>query len=156
MALGLQALVRQAQGRSADALVMLRRAVSLAAPRCLLRSLYDLGSPLREPLAALRDQGVAPDYLGRLLALEGLVEPPLRPVPLVRASQQLPEQLTRREAEVLALLAERWSNQDIAERLVLSINTVRKHTSTIYDKFGVNSRREAVATARALGILPPE
>jgi LuxR family maltose regulon positive regulatory protein len=62
--------------------------------------------------------------------------------------------LTRRESEILTLLAERWSNQEIADRLSVTVNTVRKHTSTIYDKLGVSSRREAVAVGRAMGLLP--
>ncbi|NCC36246.1 MAG: response regulator transcription factor [Chloroflexia bacterium] len=66
-----------------------------------------------------------------------------------------PEVLTRRETEILALLAARWSNKEIADQLVITPNTVRKHTSTIYSKLGVSSRREAVAVARALGMLPP-
>ncbi|GAB4442567.1 MAG: hypothetical protein OHK0015_41390 [Chloroflexi bacterium OHK40] len=52
------------------------------------------------------------------------------------------------------LLAERWSNEEIATRLVVTVNTVRKHTSAIYDKLGVASRREAVAIARTIGLLP--
>mgnify|MGYP001193105423 CR=1 FL=1 len=67
-----------------------------------------------------------------------------------------PELLTRREAEILGLLAERWTDKEIAARLVIAPNTVRKHTSTIYDKLGVGSRREAVDAARALGLLPPQ
>lgn len=70
-------------------------------------------------------------------------------------SRPPPELLTRREAQILELLAERWTDKEIAERLVIAPNTVRKHTSTIYDKLGVGSRREAVDVARALGLLPP-
>lgn len=73
-------------------------------------------------------------------------------LPAPQASQ--PELLTRRELEILTLLAERWSDKEIAERLVIAPNTVRKHTSTIYDKLGVSSRREAVDVARTLGLLP--
>jgi LuxR family transcriptional regulator, maltose regulon positive regulatory protein len=150
--LATQALLRQAQGRSGDALASLERAVRLAAPRGLLRCLMDLGTALRPLLQNLHAAGCEPAFLAQLLVAGA--PPAGRRLPQVR-QPELPEQLTRREAEVLALLAERWSNQDIAERLVLSINTVRKHTSTIYDKLGVSSRREAVAAARALGLLPP-
>jgi LuxR family maltose regulon positive regulatory protein len=62
--------------------------------------------------------------------------------------------LTRREYEVLELLSERWSDKEIAERLFIAPNTVRKHTSTIFGKLGVSNRRAAVAAARTLGILP--
>jgi LuxR family maltose regulon positive regulatory protein len=154
IALGTQALLRQAQGCPAEALAPLERAVGLAAPRAMGRTLLDLGPTLRPLLRTLAERGVAHAYLERLLAQE-------QPRPEVKLqaanlqSERLPEMLTRREQEVLALLAERWSNQEIAERLCITNNTTRKHTSTIYDKLGVNGRREAVAVARALGLLPP-
>jgi LuxR family transcriptional regulator, maltose regulon positive regulatory protein len=78
-----------------------------------------------------------------------------QPIPALPAPA-IPELLTRRESEILALLARRWSDKEIATELVIASNTVRKHTSTIYQKLGVSSRREAVATARALGLLPAE
>jgi DNA-binding NarL/FixJ family response regulator len=52
-------------------------------------------------------------------------------------ARALPEMLTRCAVEILALLAKRWSNQEIAEQLIISTNTVRKHTSTICHKLGV-------------------
>ena len=65
----------------------------------------------------------------------------------------LVEQLTAREAEVLGLLAAGRSNQRIAEELVVSLDTVKKHVSRVLDKLGVANRTEAVARARALGLL---
>lgn len=75
------------------------------------------------------------------------------PLPAAPAPR-LPELLTRREHEILEQLAERWSDKEIAARLVIAPNTVRKHTSTIFGKLGVSNRREAVAVAHALGLLP--
>jgi LuxR family maltose regulon positive regulatory protein len=62
--------------------------------------------------------------------------------------------LTDREMEVLELLAARLQNQEIAEKLFISVATVKKHTSNLYEKLGVGRRREAVDRARELGILP--
>lgn len=62
--------------------------------------------------------------------------------------------LTRREYEVLELLSKRWTDKEIAAHLVIAPNTVRKHTSTIFSKLGVRNRREAVALAQTLGLLP--
>jgi LuxR family transcriptional regulator, maltose regulon positive regulatory protein len=65
----------------------------------------------------------------------------------------LVEPLSERECEVLGLLAEGLSNQQIAGRLYLSIRTVKFHTGNIYSKLGVKSRTEAIAQARKLGLL---
>jgi len=64
------------------------------------------------------------------------------------------EPLTRREREVLALLAERLSGPEIAERLTLGRNSVKTHIKHLYAKLGANSKRQAVARARELGLLP--
>jgi ATP/maltotriose-dependent transcriptional regulator MalT len=62
--------------------------------------------------------------------------------------------MTWREAEILQLLDARLSNQEIAGMLLISSDTVKKHTINIYQKLGVAGRREAVARSYALGILP--
>jgi LuxR family maltose regulon positive regulatory protein len=63
------------------------------------------------------------------------------------------EPLTSREREVLALIAEGLSNRAIADRLVLSVGTVRWYAQQIYGKLGVGSRTQALARARAQGLL---
>jgi DNA-binding NarL/FixJ family response regulator len=68
--------------------------------------------------------------------------------------QALIEPLTPRETEVLQLIAAGLSNQDIADRLVISVGTVKAYTSQIYGKLGVNSRTQAVSRARELQLLP--
>src|SRR5215207_2725344 len=64
--------------------------------------------------------------------------------------------LTKRELEILFLLHDGLSNAKIAERLVLTIDTVKWYTKQIYSKLGVGSRTEALARARALGLLAGE
>jgi DNA-binding NarL/FixJ family response regulator len=61
--------------------------------------------------------------------------------------------LTRREAEVLALVAEGLSNRQIAERLVVSEHTVHRHVANIYQRLDVSSRAQAVAVAAERGLL---
>ncbi len=154
VAQAIQALLLQAQDQPEAALDVLAHAVALGEPRGFLRSFVDLGPPLQALLRALVRRNGTSAYLERLLATFGSPVAVERPPAFLPQRPHIPEVLTRREHEILALLAERWSNQEIAERLVVTVNTVRKHTSTIYDKLGVNSRREAVAAARALGLLP--
>jgi LuxR family maltose regulon positive regulatory protein len=67
--------------------------------------------------------------------------------------QVLIEPLSRRELEVLQLIAEGNRNREIARRLIISPGTVKAHTSNIYRKLDVANRTEAVARARQLGIL---
>jgi LuxR family maltose regulon positive regulatory protein len=63
------------------------------------------------------------------------------------------EPLTPRELEVLRLIANGDSNQRIAEKLVITLSAVKKHTGNIFKKLNVNSRTQAVARARRLGLL---
>ena len=66
----------------------------------------------------------------------------------------LVEPLTSRELEVLQLIAGGDSNQTIAGKLFVTLSAVKKHTGNIFGKLNVNSRTQAVARARQLGLLP--
>lgn len=61
--------------------------------------------------------------------------------------------LTRRETEVIALVAEGLSNQAVGQRLHLTEGTVKSHLARSYTKLGVDSRTAAVATATGLGLI---
>ncbi len=63
------------------------------------------------------------------------------------------EPLSPRELEVLRLIEQGLSNQEIADRLFLALSTVKGHTRIIFDKLQVQRRTEAVARARELGLL---
>ena len=63
------------------------------------------------------------------------------------------EPLTKRELEVLSLLAEKLPNKHIAKKLFISPETVRRHNSNIYSKLNVNNRHKAVEKARMLGLI---
>ncbi len=100
----------------------------------------------------LRDaasRGIAPSYVGQLLAV---LETETKDQQVIDMSS-LVEPLSDREVQVLELLADRFSNPEIAQRLFISLPTVKSHTRNIYGKLGVHSRKEAVVRARALGIL---
>jgi LuxR family maltose regulon positive regulatory protein len=78
---------------------------------------------------------------------------PATAVPPVIVQQPLIESLTDREMDVLNLLAQRLSNKEIAQELVIAPETVKRHTINIYQKLGVESRRQAVVQAYTIGLL---
>ncbi len=61
--------------------------------------------------------------------------------------------ISRREHEVLCLIAEGHSNQEIADRLFLSLNTVKSHSSNLFSKLDVKRRTQAIQRAKDLGLL---
>src|SRR4051794_5426104 len=65
----------------------------------------------------------------------------------------LVEPLTRRERQVLALLAEGFSGPEIAEKLTVALSSVKFHIQNIYGKLGANSKRQAITRAGELGLL---
>ena len=121
-----------------------------------MRVFVDEGPVLIELLRAVGRQASANHlrpYLGRLLAAFVEPAPPgVEPSPGL-PSTSLIDPLTVREQEVLRLVGEGASNEEIAAALVISIHTVRKHVSNILSKLDVASRTEAVAHARRLGLL---
>ncbi len=81
--------------------------------------------------------------------------PPPQPVATTSPVAGLAEELTDRELEVLGLICEGYSNREIADRLVVALNTVKKHTSGIFGKLGVTSRTQAIVRAHQLGLTWP-
>lgn len=73
-----------------------------------------------------------------------------------KRNEQIIEELgiSKRELEVLELIAAGLSNNEIAERLFLSLNTIKTHGSKLFDKLEVNKRTQAVEAAKRLGIIP--
>jgi LuxR family transcriptional regulator, maltose regulon positive regulatory protein len=121
---------------------------------------------MAELLKRLHQQNVAVDYIEKLLAAfaDGELDampvvaahhslPDEPPVRLSAPEQPLVEPLTNREVDVLALLAQRLQNKEIAEKLFASNQTVKSHLKNIYQKLNVSSRREAVTQAYRLGII---
>jgi LuxR family maltose regulon positive regulatory protein len=145
--LALQALGLRAGGDAREAVVPLEAALALAEPEGYVRIFVDEGAPMAALLEAAAKRSIAPVYARRLLAALGRRDAPPSP------RQPLVEPLSDRELEVLRLLAGDLDGPDIARELVVSLNTVRSHTKSIYAKLGVNSRREAVRRAAELDLL---
>ena len=155
-----QALVMQAEGHDDSALEHLGRAVALAEPEGYLRIFVDEGDPMRPLLAELqkrikRQPGKAVSSTRRSLAyLDRLLLAFSQPIPAaVRGPKGLPERLTEREQEILRLMSEGLSNQEIAAALVVALSTVKSHINHLYGKLGTRRRTQAVSVARDLGLL---
>lgn len=167
--LTLQALVYRAQGRLDQALAALERAVTLARPGGFILNFVEYGLPMAELLHQLAGRGVAPAYLEQILtafADSGFTNGDFQRPDKTSDGRKYPEgasskitdpliePLSRREQEILELLAMRLSNQEIGDSLHISVPTVKTHISHICEKLEVKGRHVAVARARALGILP--
>jgi LuxR family maltose regulon positive regulatory protein len=140
----LQAITSSAQNRAGESLSALEQALSLAEPEGFVRIFIDEGKPLIKLLRRAVVQGIHVPYALRLLQAfgEGAI-----------ISQPLIVPLSERELEILRRIAAGYSNQEIAQDLVIAVSTVKKHVNNIYGKLGVGSRTRAVAMARELRLL---
>jgi LuxR family maltose regulon positive regulatory protein len=143
----LQALAAQSLGDARSAGVSLERALALAEPEGYVRVFVDAGRPIAALLEAIANRGIARAYALSLLAAFAHARGG------DAARQALVEPLSEREIDVLRLLATDLSGPEIAGQLVVSLNTVRSHTKSIFAKLGVNTRRAAIRRAGELGLL---
>jgi LuxR family transcriptional regulator, maltose regulon positive regulatory protein len=152
----LQSFAFQAQGDQPRALDTLARALTLAEPEGYVRLFVDEGEAMRvllEKLSRHRDQPLS-GYAGRLLAaFSQSASPPSPQSTLHDRKADLVEPLSERELEVLKLLRSELSGPEIARQLIVTLNTLRTHTKSIFSKLGVNNRRAAVRRAEELGLF---
>jgi LuxR family maltose regulon positive regulatory protein len=155
-----QALAHQVQGNLPLALASLERALTAAEPEGYVRIFVDEGEPMRRLIFDFhlwlekQTDGQSQPLLGyteKLLSvfqrLEGeqAVTGPIPPGMI--------EPLSERELEVLRLVAQGLTNNEISQRLVLALSTVKGHNLRIFGKLQARNRSEAVARARELGLL---
>jgi LuxR family maltose regulon positive regulatory protein len=146
-------LVRQSLGDQARAQEVLEAALSLAEPEGALEIFVGKGEPMARLLYEVAKQGAHADFARRLLALFPKGDTPLPTAPPAqRRAQALIEPLSDREIETIRLVAAGMSNKEIAQKLHISLRTVKFHMTNIYGKLGVDSRTQALARARLLGI----
>jgi LuxR family maltose regulon positive regulatory protein len=177
--LALDVTALQVSGATDESLRVLARLLRLAAPEGYVRVFLDEGEPMLQALRALltaKNQAgtsvapVEPSLMSYAQTLIGA----FASEPRLEAAQQRPtvasvarpatslthpparallEPLTPRELEVLHLLGEGTSNQEIARQLVVSLATAKKHVASILGKLGAENRTQAIARARSLSLL---
>jgi LuxR family transcriptional regulator, maltose regulon positive regulatory protein len=166
--LALQALAHQGSGDQQAALAALEQALTLAESEGYVRSFVDEGAPMARLLHTLHAQGKMQAYVDKLLAAFPENDKVTRwqddkvsaihdqtvtlssPHPV---TPSLVEPLSERELEVLRMIAAGQSNRAIAEALTIEVGTVKRHVHSLLGKLAAQSRTEAVARARALGLL---
>jgi LuxR family maltose regulon positive regulatory protein len=149
------ALAYHALGNTPTALASLGQALTLAEPQGYVRLFVDEGQPMAELLRFASSQTISPDYASKLLAAfpKEILDAVQYEKDLAGNQQLLVEPLSEREIEVLHLMAKGYKYKEIAERLVISINTVRHHNRNIFSKLNVNSRAKVIDRARELHLL---
>lgn len=153
----LKAAVLEACGDRPRAVEQLKAALTLARTGGHLRSFIDEGLPLYRLLClAAENSAIAEEVAGLRVAFEDEALPVYKPINAAyaeKSSAPLIEPLSERELEVLRLIAQGLSNQEISERLFIALSTVKGHNRVIFDKLQVKRRTEAVALARERGLL---
>jgi LuxR family maltose regulon positive regulatory protein len=129
------------------ALTTLMDALTLAVQGGIIHVFVDEGQPMQKLLTEAATRGMMPDYIRKLLTV---IE---HQHPNQISNQPLIEPLSERELEILSLVSEGLSNQEISDKLYLALSTVKGHNRNIFDKLHVKRRTEAVARARELGLI---
>jgi LuxR family maltose regulon positive regulatory protein len=155
-----QALAHQVQGNLPLALASLERALSLAQPEGYVRIFVDEGEAMRMLIADFRfsiekqmssSAHAQLGYTGKLLAA---FAPPVNKQSTIKnPKSEMVEPLSERELEVLRLVAQGLTNNEISQRLVLALSTIKGHNLRIFGKLQAQNRSEAVRRARELGLL---
>jgi LuxR family maltose regulon positive regulatory protein len=157
----LRALGMAAKSEEDAAAATLAESLTLAHPQGHIRVFADEGAPMAHLLgvfiAKQGADGIGADvplpFVSRLVSAFAESSADSHP------SSRLPVPglvvpLTQREVEVLELLAAGKRNREIADEIYVSLNTVKKHATHIFDKLGATNRTEAVTRARQLGLIP--
>jgi len=151
--LALQGILHAKSGDEDEACQLLARAVNLAEPGGFVRLFVDLGPAIVPLLNRLELSEQQLQYVGRILAGFQHDAGSQSSNNARHTAVGLLEPLSKRENEVLELLARRLTNKEIGEQLFISPSTVKQHAHNVFAKLNVSSRREARAKAIGLGIV---
>lgn len=148
----LQTQVKLKLGLVEEAENDLKYALNLAAPGGFKHPFVALNSAIKELLVVLKAQGIQPDFIDSFQSLEVLEEKE----PSNKELKKELTSITKREFEVLKLVDEGFSNQEIAEKLFRSEETVKKHIYNMFQKMDVKNRLSLVIKARDEGLFNEE
>lgn len=149
----LLAIANQTQDNDSAAFSALEQALTIAAPPGLVQVFVDESSAIGSLIYEALSQGIQPKFVKKIIEAVQLDDPKTAKPAL---GSEWIEPLSNREIEVLQLIAEGLTNQEIAAQLYITLNTVKGHTRNIFAKMGVKNRTKAVAKGKILGILNPE
>jgi LuxR family maltose regulon positive regulatory protein len=149
----LQSIALYADDKKEKAVELFGEVLALAQPGGYIRLFVDEGAPMAELLSATAVHGIRPDYVNKLLAAFEAEKKDEHLTSSILAPSTLVEPLSPRELEVLRLIAQGLSNQDIGQRLFLALDTAKCHNRRIFEKLQVQRRTEAIARARELDLL---
>ncbi len=154
-ALILLALALWKKGEKQPALNRLSKAMDLAEPAGILRSFADKGLAMLPLLNEAMKKEVRPDYTGSLLEVFAKNASNIKQESseIKSSPHSLLEPLSKRELEILRLVAQGLSNQEIGQQLFIALDTVKGHNRNLFAKLGVQRRTEAVSRAHELGII---
>jgi LuxR family maltose regulon positive regulatory protein len=161
----LKALAHKASGESGVAVECMEAAITLAAPEGYIRTFVEHGEPMSRLLRESAERDISTTYVNKLLSAfdsqdqsdltksPAKTAEPIRTVGKTYTTNPLMEPLTDRELEVLCLMAEGLTYNEIAGQIMVSLNTVRTHVKNIYSKLFVHKRSRAISKAKELNIL---
>ncbi len=148
-----QSVVLFAQGEKDHAVQVLTEALAMAEPGGFIRLFLDEGALMAQLLSEAASRGIMPDYVSRLLAAFEAEKRNSKDRPDPHPHQLLIEPLSQRELEILKLIAQGLSNEEICKKLFLALDTVKGHNRRIFEKLQVHRRTEAIAKARELNLF---
>jgi LuxR family maltose regulon positive regulatory protein len=148
-----QSVALYAQGEKQKAVELVKKVLEQAEQGGFIRLFLNEGALMTQLLLEAASKGIKPDYIARLLAAFEAEMRNNKDKTYPHPHQPLIEPLSQRELEILKLVAQGLSNEEICKTLFLALDTVKGHNRRIFEKLQVHRRTEAIARARELDLI---
>lgn len=149
----LLAIAYEKCGDKENALSYLENALQLAKPEMQIRVFLEHGENIIDLLVEATQKNIEAKFAGKLLALLPQLNISDNKNQLIHYNEEIIEPLSNRETEIIALIAQGLSNQEIAYSLHISLSTVKVHIYNIFKKLNVHNRTQAAAKAKILNFI---